>query len=121
MLKPHSLFFSRMVTIISTVLAFVTITIALAGFWGLSRVGFPDGYITEYEKATQFLRTILLWINLTLGLYLLRLALIDLPIRIKIMRILTVITMLILLLALTEIAIPWYFISVSHLDNGHGG
>lgn len=119
--KPDSLFFSRLLTTVSITLGLLAVAVALVGFRELSMAGFPDGHVTEYEKATYLLRTILLWMNLALGLYFFRLAIPNLPVRTRVARIVYVLSLLLLLLAVVEIAMPWYFVDHLGLDNGGGG
>lgn len=111
----------HIVSIVSVILALAIIALTLIGFMDISLTGFPDGHITEYEKATRLPRTVLLWMNLALGLYFFRLAFLGLTIRAKVMRLIITVAMLILLLAFTEIAIPWYFVNNLGLDNGGYG
>lgn len=112
-----------MVTVASFLLALATFVFALMGFVNLSWIGFPSGsgHLTEYDRATRTLLTILLWGHLALGLYFFRLAIPDLTLRTKVVRFLITLTALILLIAFTEIAVPWYFVKYLGLDNGHGG
>lgn len=120
-LPKRFLFLSYMVTVASFLLALATFVFALMGFVNLSWAGFPDGHLTEYDRATRTLLTILLWGHLALGLYFFRLAIPDLTLRTKVVRFLITLTALILLIAFTEIAVPWYFVNYLGLDNGHGG
>jgi cell division protein FtsW (lipid II flippase) len=120
MKTPDSLFVSRALSVVSVILGLLAVSIAGLGFWSLSNAGFPDGHVTEYEKATHLLRTILLWMNLALGLYLFRLAIPYPPTRTRAARIVYVISALLLVLACVEIVMPWYFVSHLGLDNGGG-
>lgn len=118
---PRFLRFRHMVSIVSVILALVTIALTIIGFVDLSLIGFPDGHVTEYEKVSRRLRTALLWMNHAFGLYFFRLALLGLTMRAKVTRLLITLAVLMLLLAFTKIAIPWYFVNYLGLDNGHGG
>ncbi len=122
-LPKRFLFLSYMVTVVSFLLALATFVLALMGFVNLSWIGFPSGagQLTEYDRATRTLLTILLWGHLALGLYFFRLVIPDLTLRTKVVRFLITLTALILLIAFTEIAVPWYFVKYLGLDNGHGG
>ncbi len=121
MTKPGSLLSSRLATGASIILGLLITATAVLGFWGLSMTGFPDGHVTEYEKATELLRTILLWINLALGLYFFRLAIPNLPTRTRVVRMAYVLSMLLFLLAFVEMAMPWYFVDHLGLNDGRGG
>lgn len=110
-----------MVTIASIVLALASLALSLLGLLELMRAGFPDGHLTEYERATSSLKTILFWIYLAHGLYFFRLAIPGLMLRTKVVRFLITLAALILLIAFTEVAVPWYFVDYLGLNNGRGG
>lgn len=83
----------------------------------LSWAGFPVGHLTDYARATGTLRVIFLWIYLAPALYFLRLAFPGLTLRTKAVRFFITLAALILLIAITEIAIPWYFIGLNPESN----
>lgn len=113
--------FSYMVTIASILLALATIAFSLMGFVELIWGGFPGGHWTDYRMATDTLQTIFLWIYFAPALYFLRLAFPGLTLRTKVVRFFITLAALILLLVITEIAIPWYFADYLGLNNGRGG
>lgn len=115
------LLFSRLITIVCITLALVSLALSLIGFTNLIWAGFPDGHLTEYERATYTLQTIFLWMYLVPGLYFLRLAIPGLTLRTKVVRFLITLAALILLIISTEIALPWYFVDYLGLNNGRGG
>lgn len=118
---PHALLFSRMATTASLVLAFLTIAGSLLGFFELSSLGFPDGHLTEYERASRLPRAVLLGASLLLGLYCLRMAVANIGMKARLIRIIYVVLALIVLLAVAELLMPWYFVAHLGLDDGRGG
>lgn len=118
---PHSLLFSPMATSASLILAFLTIAGSLLGFFELSSLGFPDGHLTEYERASRLPWAVLLGAGLLLGLYCLRLAIANPGMKARLIRIICVVLSLIVLLAVAELLMPWYFLAHLGLDDGRGG
>ncbi|BBX46723.1 hypothetical protein GCM10009641_41240 [Mycobacterium cookii] len=83
--------------------------------------GFPDGHLTDYDKAVETPKRILLWVEF--GFAPLFLVLVFLPIgtRIRAAGLLAALIVLGLAVQLQLVGLPWYFGSHLGLDNGIGG
>jgi hypothetical protein len=60
-------------SIIAFALALVAFGLAALAFFEQRLVGFPDGFISEAERATMPLATVFIWFSLATGLWFLRL------------------------------------------------
>jgi hypothetical protein len=106
----------------------VSVTCALATFWAafigsMDRfmAGFPDGHVTDYDKAVAGPASIAMWVQIALGLYFLCVAFSAFKTRPKTLPFLIALAAFVLVMTFTQIAIPWYFGTYLGLDNGIGG
>jgi cell division protein FtsW (lipid II flippase) len=83
--------------------------------------GFPDSHFTDYDKAADAPKRILVWVDW--GFVLLFLVLTVLPIntRRRTVGSFVALVALVLIAIVQWVGIPWYFITHLGLDNGVGG
>lgn len=90
-------------------------------YMDVSMFGFPDGYVTDYQKAASApLRTIM-WLEAGLGLVFLILAFSPISTKARLLGWLAALAGLVLVAAAAHKGIPWYFGTHLGLDNGIGG
>jgi hypothetical protein len=82
-------------------------------------VGFPDGHVTDYEKAIEAPLTILAWVEAGFGVLFLALA--FSPIRARAVGLLVTLIAFVLVAIVARFGVPWYFGTHLGLDNGIGG
>lgn len=83
--------------------------------------GFPDGHVTDYQRATGPPLRVLTWVAAGLSLMFLALAVSPIGTRVRTFGWLGLVLALALVAIGTQIAIPWYFGTHLGLDNGIGG
>jgi hypothetical protein len=81
--------------------------------------GFPDGHVTDYEKAVGTPLTILAGVEAGLGVLFAALA--FAPRRVRGVGLLAAVIGLVAVVTVTEVGVPWYFGTHLGLDNGIGG
>jgi hypothetical protein len=86
-----------------------------------SMYGFPDGHITDYEKAVDLPLTILAWVEAGFGLLFLALALTRIGTRARTAGVLAAMIAFVLVATIARLGVPWYFGTHLGLDNGIGG
>ena len=96
------------------VLAFVTHV-------DVSMFGFPDGYVTDYQKAAEAPLTIIAWAEAGLGLLFFGLAFSPISTRVRTVAWLVSVSGLALLATAARVGVPWYFGTHLGLDDGIGG
>jgi len=90
-------------------------------FWDLALTGFPDSHYTDYDKAVELPKQILLWAELG---FVPLFALLAVPrIRARVSAVGPVVALVALgvVVAIQLVGIPWYFGTHLGLDNGVGG
>jgi len=87
----------------------------------VSMFGFPDGYVTDYQKAAETPLTIVTWVTAGLGLLFLALAFSPIGSRTRLIGWLAALIALVLVATAAQVGIPWYFGVHLALDNGVGG
>jgi hypothetical protein len=92
----------------------------LAG-WDLSLTGFPDGHLTDYDKAVDAPNRILMWVEFGFVPLFLVLAFSPIGTRARGVGLLAALTALVLVVVVQLVGVPWYFGSHLGLDNGIGG
>jgi hypothetical protein len=92
----------------------------LAG-WDLSLTGFPDGHLTDYDKAVDTPKRILMWVEFGFAPLFVVLALSPICTRARAVGLLAALTALVLVVVVQMVGLPWYFITHLGLDNGIGG
>jgi hypothetical protein len=92
----------------------------LAG-WDLSLTGFPDGHLTDYDKAVDTPKRILMWVEFGFDPLFVVLAVSPIGTRVRAVGLLAGLTALVLVVVVQLVGLPWYFVSHLGLDNGIGG
>lgn len=110
---------------------FVTVAcvVCAVGAWGLavyiymdvSMFGFPDGHITDYQKAAVTPLRVIAWALGGLGLLLLALAFSPVSTRALTVGWLAAVVVIVGVAVAGGIGVPWYFGVHLGLDNGIGG
>ncbi|SPM29977.1 hypothetical protein [Mycobacterium terramassiliense] len=83
--------------------------------------GFPDSHFTDYDKAADTPKRILIWVEVAFVLAFLTLAFAPIGTRARAIGSLAAVVALALVALVQWIGIPWYFITHLGLDNGIGG
>jgi hypothetical protein len=87
----------------------------------VSMFGFPDGYVTAYQKAAGPPLKVLTWVAAGLGVLFLGLAVSPIGAKARTIGWLVALVGLALVALMARIGIPWYFGTHLALDNGIGG
>jgi hypothetical protein len=95
--------------------------LSLCTYMDVSMFGFPDGYVTDYQKAADTPLTIITWVLAGLGLLFLVLAFPPIGSRVRTIGWLAALIALVLVTAAAKVGVPWYFGIRLGLDNGIGG
>jgi hypothetical protein len=85
----------------------------------VSMAGFPDGHVTDYEKAVDAPLTILAW--MAAGFSFLFLVLAFSPIGARARTVGLLVALIVLVGIVAQVGVPWYFGTHLGLDNGIGG
>jgi hypothetical protein len=83
--------------------------------------GFPDSHFTDYDKAADAPKRILVWVEWGFVLLFLVLASSPISVRARAGGWLVALVALVLMAVVQWLGIPWYFITHLGLDNGVGG
>jgi hypothetical protein len=89
--------------------------------WDLYLIGFPDGHLTDYDKAAEAPKRILMWVELGFVPLFLVVAFSPIGTRKRAVGLLAGLTPLVLVVVVQLVGVPWYFGSHLGLDNGIGG
>ena len=112
----------RAVAIVACVIAAVAaLGLHVLAFWDLYLTGFPDGHLTDYDKAVDMPKRILLWAELGFLPLFLVLAFSPIGTRARGIGFLAAMSALGLVVLVQLIGVPWYFGTHLGLDNGIGG
>ena len=87
----------------------------------VSMFGFPDGYVTDYQKAARAPLRVITWVAAGLGLLFLALAVSPIGTKVRTLAWLAALIVLVLVALTAQVGIPWYFGTHLGLDNGIGG
>lgn len=87
----------------------------------VSMFGFPDGHVTDYQKAAGPPLKVITWVQAGLGVLFLALAISPIRTKVRTIGWLTALIGLVLVASAAQIGIPWYFGTRLGLDNGIGG
>jgi hypothetical protein len=82
---------------------------------------FPDGHVTDYEKAADAPLTILGWVESGFALLFLALAFSPIGTRARAVGLLVALIVFVLVTVLAQAGVPWFFGTHLGLDNGIGG
>ena len=95
--------------------------LSLWTYMDVSMFGFPDGYVTDYQKAADTPLTIITWVAAGLGLLFLVLGFSPIGSRARTIGWLAALIALVLAATAVKVGVPWYFGVHLGLDNGIGG
>ena len=112
---------STLVIIACVLLAVAALVLIYFASMDIYLTGFPDSHVTEYDKAADAPRRILVGVEWGFVLLLLVLACLPISTRARVSGLLTALVALGLVALVQWFGIPWYFINHLHLDNGVGG
>ena len=108
----------RAVCAVSAVAAFL---LAVMAANDLYFVGFPDSHLTDYDRAAETPRRVLMWAQWGLVLFFLSLAVAPIRSTVRTIALFAGLVGLIAVAVVQWVGIPWYFITHLGLDNGVGG
>jgi hypothetical protein len=103
------------------VLAVAALLIGYRAAGDLYLTGFPDGHLTDYDKAVEMPKRILMWMEFGFIPLFLLLALPRIRNRVRTVGSVVALIVLGLVVTVQLAGIPWYFGSHLGLDNGVGG
>jgi hypothetical protein len=83
--------------------------------------GFPDSHLTDYDKAADTPKRILVCVEWGFVLLFLVLAVLPISTRARTIGSLVALVALVVIAIVQWVGIPWYFITHLGLDNGIGG
>jgi len=112
----------RALAIVACVVA--AIAALLLGYlasWDLYLTGFPDGHLTDYDKAVDVPKRILMWVEFGFAPLFLVLAFSPIGTRKRAVGLLAALIVLVLVVVVQLVGVPWYFGTHLGLDNGIGG
>ena len=101
--------------------ALAAIGLAFWIYMDVSMFGFPDGYVTDYQKAAGSPLTIITWASVAFGLVFLALAISPVRARTRTIASLAALIAVALLATAAWVGVPWYYGTHLGLDNGIGG
>jgi hypothetical protein len=108
-------------TVACIIAAIAALGLHVLASWDLYLTGFPDGHLTDYDKAAEAPKRILMWVELGFVPLFLVLAFSPIGTRARGVGLLASLTVLILVVVVQLGGVPWYFGSHLGLDNGIGG
>ena len=112
----------RALAIVAYVVAAVaTLLLAYLAAGDLYVTGFPDGHLTDYDKAAEAPKRILMWVELGFVPLFLVLAFSPIGTRARAVGPVVALIVLALVVVVQLVGVPWYFGSHLGLDNGIGG
>jgi hypothetical protein len=103
------------------VAAIAALWLTLLAVWDIYLTGFPDGHLTDYDKAVDSPKRILMWVEIGFVPLFLVLAFAPIGTRARGVGVLGALTALVLVVVVQLVGLPWYFGSHLSLDNGIGG
>jgi hypothetical protein len=113
---------TRVLAIVACVVgAIAALCVTYLAGWDLYLTGFPDSYFTDYDKAAEAPKRILMWVELGFVPLFLVLAFSPIGTRARAVGLSAALTALVLVVVVHLVGLPWYFVSHLHLDNGIGG
>src|ERR1700761_6321326 len=103
------------------VAALAALGLAFMTLMEVSMYGFPDGHVTDYERAVDAPLTILAWVEAGFGLLFAALAFSPIGTRARAIGLLIALIAFALVAMVAQVGVPWYFGTHLGLDNGIGG
>ena len=110
-----------LVIVACVVAALAALGLTLLAAWGLYLTGFPDSHLTDYDKAVETPKRILMWVEFGFVPLFLVLAFSPIGTRMRAIGLLAASTAVVLVAGVQLLGVPWYFITHLGLDNGIGG
>src|ERR1700761_488658 len=110
-----------LVIVACVVAALAALGLTLLAAWDLYLTGFPDSHFTDYDKAVELPKRILIWVEFGFVPLFLVLAFSPIGTRARAVGLLAALITLGLVVAVQLDGLPWYFITHLGLDNGIGG
>jgi hypothetical protein len=107
--------------LVCVVCALAALLLAFLTFNQAALAGFPDGHLTDYDKAADTPLRILSYVDAGCGLLFLVLAFSPIKARRRAIGLLAVLIAFAVAAAVSRVGIPWYFGTHLGLDNGIGG
>ncbi len=101
--------------------AVAALLLTYLAFGGLYLTGFPDGHLTDYDKAAATPKRILAWAEFGCAALFLTFAFAPIGTRRRASGLFVALLALVLVVGVQLIGVPWYFGSHLGLDNGIGG
>src|ERR1700759_3430639 len=108
-------------TVACIVGALVALLFAFQAAGDLYLTGFPDSHFTDYDKAVELPKRIVMWVEFGFVPLFLVLAFSPIGARSRAVGLLAALITLGLVVAVQLVGLPWYFITHVGLDNGIGG
>ena len=108
-------------TVACVIAAVAALGLHVLASWDLYLTGFPDGHLTDYDKAVDAPKQILMWAELGLVPLFLVLAFSPIGTRARGVGLLAAMSALGLIILVQLVGVPWYFGTHLGLDNGIGG
>ena len=103
------------------VCAIAALGLAFTTSMDVSMAGFPDGHVTDYEKAVDAPLMILAWMAAGFSFLFLVLAFSPIGARARTVGLLVALIAFVLVGIVAQVGVPWYFGTHLGLDNGIGG
>ena len=103
------------------VAAIAALLLSYLAFGDLYLTGFPDGNLTDYDKAVDTPKRILIWVELGFVPVFLVLAFFRIGPHKRAIGLFAALTALVFVVLVQRVGIPWYFGTHLGLDNGVGG
>ena len=103
------------------VFAIAALWLAFMTFNEVALAGFPDGHVTDYDKAADGPLGVFGYVEAGFGLLFLVLAFAPIKPRRRAVGLLACLIALVLVAVIVQVGIPWYFGTHLGLDNGIGG
>ena len=110
-----------LVIVACVVAALAALGLSLLAAWDLYLTGFPDSHLTDYDKAVETPKRILMWVEFGFVPLFLVLAFSPIGTRMRAIGLLAASTAVVLVAGAQLLGVPWYFITHLGLDNGIGG
>lgn len=101
--------------------AIVALGLAYLAIWDLYLTGFPDSHLTDYDKAVETPKRVLMWVEVAFAPLFLVLAFSPIGTQARAVGLFAALTALVLVVIVQLVGLPWYFVTHLHLDNGIGG
>jgi hypothetical protein len=107
--------------IVCAVCAVAALFLGVLTSWDLYLTGFPDGHLTDYDKAVEAPKRILMWVEWGFVLVFLVLAFSPIGTRARAVGLHVALIALALVVIVELVGVPWYFGTHLGLDHGIGG